>query len=283
MYTPSFEYQRAGSVAEALSILSQNENAKLIAGGHSLLPALKLRLSDPALLVDISHIGGLKGITVSGNTLSIGALSTHAEIAASAAVREHCPALASACGNVGDPMVRSWGTLGGNLAHADPASDPPTVMVACGATIHVQGAAGTRAIGAEDFFVDLFTTALQPGELITRIDMPSMKGMKCGYMKMAHPASRYAVVGIGVMLHMAGGTVSAARVAVGGATPKAMRSPGAEQALVGSSLDAAALEAAAQALVTDIGDGAMGDIFASADYRRALAGAYLKRAIHALG
>lgn len=279
MYTPTFEYQRASSVAEAMSILSQNENAKLLAGGHSLLPALKLRLSEPSLLVDIGHLTELKGISLSDGKLSIGALTTHAEIAASAAVKEHCPALAQACGNVGDPQVRNWGTIGGNLAHADPSSDPPTVLLASNATIHVQGNAGTRAISADDFFVDLFTTALEPGEIITRIEIPSAKGSKSSYLKLAHPASRYAVVGVGVMLKLDGGKVTSARVAVGGVTPKATRCAGAEKALVGSSLDDAALNAAAIAIAADIGDNAMSDIYASAEYRKSVAGAYLKRAL----
>jgi carbon-monoxide dehydrogenase medium subunit len=279
MYSAQFEYQRAGSVAEAIAILGKNDNAKLLAGGHSLIPALKLRLSEPSLLVDIGHLSELKGISASGGTLSIGALATHGEIAASALVREHCAALAEACGNVGDPQVRNWGTLGGNVAHADPQSDPPTVLVAAGATIHVQGSGGARSVSAEEFFTDLFMTALEPGEIVTRIDIPSMAGKKAGYQKMAHPASRYAVVGVGVVLEMDGGRVKSARVAVGGVTPKATRSAGAEKALVGSSLDDAALTAAAAALSADIGDDAIGDIFASADYRRSIAGAYLKRVV----
>jgi carbon-monoxide dehydrogenase medium subunit len=279
MYTPNFEYQRASSVAEALSILSQNENAKLLAGGHSLLPALKLRLSEPSLLVDIGHLKELKGISVSDGKLSIGALTTHAEIAASAEVKEHCPALAQACGNVGDPQVRNWGTIGGNLAHADPSADPPTVLLAADATIHVQGPNGTRAISADDFFVDLFTTALDAGEIITRVEIPSAKGSKSNYLKLAHPASRYAVVGVGVVVQMDGGKVASARVAVGGATPKATRCTGAEQALVGSSLDDAALNAAASAIANDIGDNAMSDIYAGAEYRKSVAGSYLKRAL----
>jgi carbon-monoxide dehydrogenase medium subunit len=282
MYSAQFEYKRAGSVAEAIAILGQNDNAKLLAGGHSLLPALKLRLSEPALLVDIGHLSELRGISLAGHTLTIGALTTHGEIAASALVKEHCPALAAACGNVGDIQVRNWGTLGGNIAHADPQSDPPTVLVMCGATIHMQGAAGARSASAEEFFTDLFMTVLDAGEIITRIEIPSMKGVKCGYMKMAHPASRYAVVGVGVMLDMDGGKVKTARVAVGGATSKATRASGAEQALTGSALDEAALNAAAAALAGDIGDGAMGDIYASAEYRRATAGAYLKRVIKSL-
>src|SRR5437762_2518526 len=138
MYPSQFEYRRAGSVAEALTLLNQNSGAKILAGGHSLLPAMKLRLSEPGVLIDIGRVTELKGITVKGNSLSIGALTTHAQIASSKDVQTHCPALASACGNVGDPQVRNWGTLGGNLAHADPASDPPTVVLACGGTIRIQ-------------------------------------------------------------------------------------------------------------------------------------------------
>jgi carbon-monoxide dehydrogenase medium subunit len=194
---------------------------------------MNLRLAQPGALVDIGRIEELKGIKVSGNTLSIGALTTHAQIAASADVKAHAPALAAACGVVGDPQVRNWGTLGGNLAHADPASDPPTVVLAHGGTIHVQGPKGARAIAAGDFFVDLFTTALQSGELITRVELPSARGKKSAYVKLAHPASRYAVVGVCVVLEMDGNRCRSASVVVGGAVGKATRSPGAEAALAG--------------------------------------------------
>jgi carbon-monoxide dehydrogenase medium subunit len=281
MYPSQVEYRRAGSVAEAISLLGQNSGAKLLAGGHSLLPAMKLRLSDPGMLIDIGRIDELKSISVSGATLSIGALCTHAQIASSGDVRTHCTALASACGQVGDPQVRSWGTIGGNIAHADPASDPPTVVLACGGTIHVQGSGGARTIRADDFFTGLFATDLHPGELITKIDFPSLRSHKSAYMKMAHPASRYAVVGVCVVLEMDGSNCKSARVAVGGLTANAGRSTGAEAALTGSSIDDSALDAAANALVNDIGDAAMGDIYASAEYRRAMAGVYLKRAVNA--
>src|SRR4051812_29557710 len=137
MYPSEFDYRRGSSVAETLTLLNQNSGAKLLAGGPRLLPGLKLRLCAPGLLIDIRGLDELKGIRVQGNMLAIGALTTHAQIAASADVKTHCPALASACGNVGDPQVRNWGTLGGNLAHADPASDPPTVVLACGGVLHV--------------------------------------------------------------------------------------------------------------------------------------------------
>jgi carbon-monoxide dehydrogenase medium subunit len=256
-------------------------NAKALAGGHSLIPAMNLRLSQPGALVDIGRLDELKGIRVSGSMLSIGALSTHAQIAASADVKAHAPALAQAASIVGDPQVRNWGTLGGNIAHADPASDPPTVVLAYGATIHTQSSGGARTIQASDYFLDLFTTALQAGELITRVDIPSQANKKSAYVKMSHPASRYAVVGVCVVLGVDGGRCSSASVAIGGAVPKATKSPGAEAALTGSSLDAAALDAAAQALMNDIAGDVMGDIFAPADYRQAMAGVYFKRAVKA--
>jgi carbon-monoxide dehydrogenase medium subunit len=281
MRPANFDYHRPASVAEAVRLLGSNSAAKALAGGHSLIPALNLRLSEPAALVDIGRLEELKGIRVSGNTLSIGALSTHAQIASSAEVKTHCPALASACSMVGDPQVRGWGTIGGNLAHADPASDPPTVILASGATIHTQGPNGSRAISADKFFIDLLKVDLQPGELITRVEIPSLQGRKSGYAKMAHPASRYAVVGVCVVLEISGSSCKGARVAIGGAVPKATRSAGAEAALAGSSLDSAALDKAADALMNDIAANLMGDIYAPDSYRKAMAGVYLKRAVKA--
>lgn len=279
MHPANFNYHRPTSVADAVKLLAGTSGAKALAGGHSLIPALNLRLNQPDALVDIGRLDELKGIRVAGNTLSIGALSTHAQIAASADVKTHAPALASACSIVGDPQVRNWGTLGGNLAHADPASDPPTVVLARGGTIHVQGTGGARAISADNFFVDLFTVDLQPGELITRVELPSMKDRKSAYAKLPHPASRYAVVGVCVVLEMSGAICKSARVAIGGAVPKATRSPGAEAALAGSSLDDAALDKAASALMNDIAKDVMGDIYAPETYRQAMAGVYLKRAV----
>jgi aerobic carbon-monoxide dehydrogenase medium subunit len=281
MRPANFDYHRPTTVAEAVSLLAGSDGTKALAGGHSLIPALNLRLNQPAALVDIGRLDELKGIRLSGSTLSIGALSTHAQIAASADVKTHAPALANACSIVGDPQVRNWGTIGGNLAHADPASDPPTVVLASGGTIHIQGAGGSRSVSADNFFVDLFTVDLQPGELITRIEIPSLQSLKSAYVKMSHPASRYAVVGVCVVLEMAGSTCKSARVAVGGAVPKATRSPGAEAALAGSSLDGAALDKAANALMSEIASDVMGDLYAPEAYRQAMAGVYLKRAVKA--
>ncbi len=278
MWPQQFDYQRADSIEGALAAIG--ENGKFIAGGHSLLPAMKLRLSTPDQLVDISRIDALQGISLNG-ALSIGAGATHAEIAASDAVNGACPSLAQACGMVGDQAVRNFGTLGGNIAHADPASDPPTALVACGATINIQGAAGSRSVSAGDFFVDLFETALDEGELITSVNLPNCSDCQCAYVKLPHPASRYAIVGVAVCLKMDGDTCAQADIAVGGATVKPVKCAGAEAALAGSSLDDAALAAAAAAVSDDIGEWLTGDIAYPEAYRSAMAGVFLKRAIDA--
>jgi carbon-monoxide dehydrogenase medium subunit len=278
MWPKSFEYTRASSVEEALNLLAQNENAKILAGGHSLLPALKLRLNEPALLIDIGRIPALKSITANG-TLKIGALTTHAEVAASAQVRSLLPALAAAAGQIGDQAVRNFGTIGGNIAHADPASDPPTVLTAYDATIHLQGPNGERKVKADTFFVDLFTTDLRPNELVSRIEIADQSKMKAAYVKMPHPASRYAVVGVAVVLQVSGGTCQSARVAIGGATIKAVRSPSAEGALTGSTLNGVVLNDAANAAMRDAADFLTGDISFPQEYRQAMVGVYLKRAV----
>ena len=278
MWPNKFDYVRAGSVDEALSSIT--DDGKFLAGGHSLLPVMKLRLDAPEQLVDIGRIPELQGISANGG-LTIGAAATHDAIASSADVQSMCSALASACGQVGDQGVRNFGTLGGNIAHADPASDPPTVLVACGATVNIQGADGSRSVGAEDFFVDLFETALDDGELITSVSLPNCSDCQCAYVKFPHPASRYAIVGVAVCLKMNGGTCAQADVAVGGATVKAVKCAGAEAALAGTTLDDAALNAAAEAVKSDIADWLAGDIAYPESYRQQMAGVFLKRAVAA--
>lgn len=258
------------------------DGAKALAGGHSLIPAMNLRLNQPNTIVDLGRLDELKGVSITGNSrLEIGALTPHAQIATSPNVRKYCRALAQACGILGDPQVRNWGTLGGNIAHADPASDPPTVVLASDARINVLGASGARSVSANDFFLDLFTTALQPGEIITSIEIPMVVDRKSAYAKLPHPASRYAVAGVAVFLDMGNGVCTHARVAVGGATTKATRSPGAERALTGSSLGDGALDAAANALMADITADATSDLYAPAEYRVAMAGVMFKQAVRA--
>lgn len=278
MWPNKFDYQRADSVDQALELIG--DEGKFLAGGHSLLPVMKLRLSAPEQLVDIGRIDSLRGIRADGG-LTIGATATHAEIAASGDVQSICSALADACGGVGDQAVRNFGTIGGNIAHADPASDPPTVLVAAGASINIQGSGGSRSVGAEEFFVDLFETALDDGELITSVSVPDLSGQKTAYAKFPHPASRYAIVGVAVALSMDGDTCTGASVAVGGATVKAVKCAGAEAALAGSSLDDAALNAAADMVKADIADWLAGDVAYPESYRQQMAGVYLKRAVKA--
>ena len=278
MWPNTFEYLRAVSVDEALA--SAADGGKFLAGGHSLLPAMKLRLDAPEQLVDIARIPELQGISADGG-LTIGATTTHAEIAASADVQAMCSALATACGGVGDQAVRNFGTIGGNIAHADPASDPPTVLVACGATINTQGADGARSVSAEDFFVGLFETDLEDGELITSVTMHDCSDCRCAYVKFPHPASRYAIVGVAVCLRMDGDTCTQADVAVGGATVKAEKCAGAGAALAGTTLDDSAVNAAAEAVKSDIAESLIGDIAYPDSYRQQMAGVFLKRAVAA--
>lgn len=277
MYPPQFDYYRATSVDEALDLISQHSFAKFIAGGHSLVPAMKLRLADPGVLIDISRIAELKGIHAGNGGHRIGALTTHAEVEAGAGLPR---ALTEAASWIADPQVRNVGTVGGNVAHADPASDLPTVLTALGATFHLRGKTGERNVPATDFFVDLFQTALREDELLTAISVPAEeRGTGSAYVQLEHPASGYAVVGAAAQLTVAGNRCTEARVAVGGVTPKATRCPSVEQALAGQKLDDETIAAAAHAVQQDLGEDVMGDIHASAGYRREMAEVILRRAL----
>ena len=224
MFAAEFEYRKAGSIAEAVQLLSDNPDAKLLAGGHSLIPLMRFRLARPELLIDIGGIANLRGITVSGDTINIGALTTHAEIASSAEVQQANGLLAEAAGGIGDPAVRNRGTIGGNLAHADPASDWATVLTALGATVSAQGPSGSRTIAVADLIEDAFATALAENELITTVSVPTLSAnQRAEYAKMAHPASFYAVVGGAVVVTMDGDRCTAASVAVGGLTPRPVK------------------------------------------------------------
>jgi carbon-monoxide dehydrogenase medium subunit len=279
MYPPKFDYYRASSLAEAVSLLRQHSGAKVLAGGHSLIPVMNLRLADPGTLIDIGRISELKGISASNGSVRIGALTPHALIAASADV----PAvLSEAAGMIGDPQVRNRGTIGGNIAHADPASDLPTVLTALGAKIHLTGPNGNRTIFADDFFTGLFATALADGEIVTAIEVTrSGPGSGSAYAKLFNPASRYAMVGAAAIVTVSGGSCTAAGVAVGGLVPSATRAKSVEAALVGKPLSEDNIAAAAQAVLNDLGDDIIGDIHASAEYRKAMAPVFVKRAVTA--
>jgi len=279
MIPAAFEYVKASSVAQAIALLNQHgDEAKVIAGGHSLLPAMKLRLSQPAVLIDIAHVAELKGIKTAGSTLTVGAGETYHAIATSATVISACPVLASCTGQIGDIQVRNAGTIGGALAHADPAADLTAVFLAIGGTVTVQSASGTRSIAADDLFVSMLMTALDSGELITAVNVPVMsKGQGAAYAKLKHPASRYAIVGVAAAVTISNGVVSACRVAVTGAGPQAVRQPSVEKALIGTSGDAAAIKAACASAGADMEY--LGDIHASEDYRRAMVKVYAARAL----
>ena len=280
MYAPSFDYYRAGSVAEAHRFLAANPGANILAGGHSLVPLLKLRLASPPALIDIGRIPELKGISRQGDSIRIGALTTHAELAASNDLRSAAPALAEAAASVGDPAVRNRGTIGGNVAHADPASDLPTVLAALDARIVAAGPGGERSIAASEFFTGIMTTALVEDEILVAIHVPSSgRGQGSAYEKFSHPASRYAVVGAAAWLAVANGTCGAARVALGGLLPHARRVASVERALVGQALTAEVIAAAAAQVAADLGHDVTGDIYASAEYRSAVAPEFTKRAI----
>ncbi len=278
MFPEQFAYHRPASVGEALHLLESYPDAKIIAGGHSLLPAMKLRLAAPEALIDIGRIPELKGIDVNGG-VTIGAMTTWYEILASDDLKSALPVMAETANVVGDLQVRSRGTLGGSLAHSDPAADFTAVMLALGASVTVANPNGTRSISLDDLFVDLLTTSIESNEILTSVHVPaSAIGANAAYEKHAHPASGYAVVGVASVLTVDGsGTATAAGVAVTGATSKATRLTGVESALVGNKLDADTIASVA-GRASD-GLEVNGDVYASAEYRAHLVNVLTRRAI----
>ncbi|HEY7568291.1 MAG TPA: xanthine dehydrogenase family protein subunit M [Gemmatimonadaceae bacterium] len=248
MYPASFEYHRAASVDDALGMLRRyGEDAKLIAGGHSLLPLMKLRLSTPAHLIDIRRIPGLSGVRENGGGIIVGATTSHAEVAASSFVRTKLPMLAEAAGGIGDPLVRNMGTIGGSLAHADPKADYPAVVLALRANIVVVGKSGKESMESDKTFTGMFTTAVQASEMITEVHFPlSGSGNGGAYEKLADPASGYATVGVAAQLKVEGGTITSAGVAVTGLGEKATRLSAVEAALKGKPATADTARAAAK-------------------------------------
>jgi carbon-monoxide dehydrogenase medium subunit len=313
MYAADFDYYKADSVGEAVRLLRSHEDAKLLAGGHSLLPLMKLRLSRPAAIIDIGGIDDLKGISVRNNQVRIGTLTTHWEIASSPEVQEHNPLLAEVASGIGDPQVRNRGTIGGNIAHADPASDWPTVLTALEARITVQGPGplgGRHTFSVEEFFQGAFTTALEENQVITYIEVPVLSGHRHEqehnhehehdhdhdhgpveihgqvgeYAKMAHPATFYAVVGGAVVVTIENNRCTSARVAVGGLTPSPVRARSVETALSGRELTMETISQAVTNLPDDLGNDIIGDVYASADFRRQVVGVEVKHALlHATG
>lgn len=281
MYAPQTEYHRAGSVEEAVSLLARHEDAKVLAGGHSLIPLMKLRLASPTLLVDIGHLGELSGgVSQSGSTITISSLTTHSTIASSDILKDHCPILAEAAGMIGDQAVRNRGTIGGNIAHSDPASDLPTVLTALGARLNIAGPGGTRSVPITGFIEGLMQNDLTTDEIITSIEFEAVQGGQgMAYAKFEHPASRYAVVGAAAVITVTGSTATAASVAVGGVEPSPTIGNSVSASLVGKEVTDTVLEEAAQAVLDDIGDEVLSDIFASAEYRKAMSVVYVRRAL----
>ena len=280
MIPASFDYVRPKALEDALAQLREHgEDARVLSGGHSLLPVMKARLADPGLLIDIAHIEGLSGITESEGGVRIGAMTTHAEIENSSLVQEKCRALAEAAGSIGDMQVRNRGTLGGSLAHADPAADYPAAVLAAGAEVTAAGADGERVIGIDDFFTGTYETALAPGEILTSVRIPAPSGRSGGaYLKAAQQASGFAVCGVAVQLALdVNGAVASIRVGVTGVAAPAYRATNVEDALLGSAPSAESIRKAA----AGAGEGvdALDDFYAGADFRRHLAGVYAARAI----
>jgi aerobic carbon-monoxide dehydrogenase medium subunit len=280
MPATAFEYHVPTTVQEAISLLSQyGGEAKLLAGGHSLIPIMNLRLAQPKALIDIGKIPGLVGIREEGGTLVIGAMTTHWLIESSALLKEKVPILPEAAAVIGDVQVRNRGTIGGSLAHADPAGDFPAVAVALDMQLKVVGPKGERTLKAREFFVDILTTALQPDEILTEIRVPAFAARTgSAYEKFPNPASRYAIVGAAAVVTVDGnGVCQKAAVGLNGVSGKPVAAVGVEQALIGKRLNDQTIQEAA----TKAADGLepLGDIFASAPYRAHLARVYTKRAL----
>ena len=281
MYPAAFEYHTPGSIKEALALLGKHKDeAKILAGGHSLLPAMKFRLARPGHLVDLRKVPGLTGIKEDGAMLVIGAMTTHYAIESSPVVKAKCPVLAQTAAMIGDPMVRNMGTIGGSLAHADPAADYPATIIALGAEMVAEGPKGKRTIKADDFFKGLMTTAVAADEILTEVRVP-VCGPTVGaaYLKFPHPASRFAVVGVAAVLTMDGSKVGKASVGITGAGTRAVRAKGVEAGLAGKTLDAATIQAAAEKAPDGVD--VQADLQGSVDYKKHLLKVFAKRAVEA--
>ncbi|NJL27779.1 MAG: xanthine dehydrogenase family protein subunit M [Thermoanaerobaculia bacterium] len=282
MFPASFDYYRAASVEDAVRLMAEHHEAKLIAGGHSLLPMMKLRLAEPLTLVDIARIAELQGLRHENGKVYVGALTTHWVLETSEILEAHCPLLKEAASKIGDPAVRNKGTIGGNIAHADPASDLPAVLVALGATIHLHGLDGHRAVPAEQFFLGLLHTDVQPGEILTLIELPEMHGASghtgsC-YLKFEHPASGYAICGAAAVVRKnADGTAAEVQLAFNGVTETPYFAQKVGASLVGAPLDDAVIDQAVNDGV--LIDEPLGDVHASGLYRMELAKVFGKRAL----
>ncbi len=269
MIPAAFDYEVAESAEHAVELLGSDEDAKLLAGGHSLLPAMKLRLARPSRLVDVGRLSDLSYVRDGSDHVAIGALTRHADVAAAALLQEHCPIVSHVAGQIGDPQVRHRGTIGGSLAHGDPASDLPAVVLALGGELVSRNASGERTIGASDFFTGVFQTALAPAEMLVEVRVPKLGAAGWSYVKMNRRAQDWATVAVAAVARNGDGTAIA--LTNMGATP--LRATAAEQALAGgvSIADAAALAAE--------GTEPPSDHAASSEFRRHLARVLTRRAL----
>ena len=275
MIPTTFDYHRATSLDDALKkMAASGGGAKFLAGGHSLIPLMKLRLSEPGLLIDIARIPELSGIRENGGKIEIGAGTTHHAVATSSLLKGKCPIVSEAAATIGDPQVRNRGTMGGSLAHADPSADMPAVMIALEAEIQLKSAKGARAVKAVDFFQDLFTVDMQPDEILTAVSFAPVKAS--AYVKLYQKASHYAIVGVAAALDANGGKIASARLGLTGASTHATRLTKVEQALAGQGKDG--VEKATQNAGADLSS-VNSDIHASEEYRRAMVGVFAKRAV----
>ncbi len=280
MFPATFEYHRAQSVKEALSLLKRlGDGAKLLSGGHSLIPMMKLRLAQPSHLIDIGGVRELSQISEEGNKILIGATVTHSEIASSPLIKQKLGLLADCAAEIGDVQVRNRGTIGGSLAHADPAADYPAAVLALEAELELESEQGTRTVKAQDFFVDLMTTALRPDEILRRVVFaPIPQGAGYAYLKHPQPASGFAIVGVAALVTLGkDGSCEKVRVGITGIAPKPFRATAVESALTGKKPDSTALAAAA-AHAAD-GVDCLSDIHASSEFRAELARVYTRRAL----
>jgi carbon-monoxide dehydrogenase medium subunit len=280
MYPASFEYHAPTSVQDALGLMGRlKDDAKVLAGGHSLIPMMKLRLAQPKHLIDLRKVPGLSGIKDEGGTIVLGAMTTHWQMESSSLLKSKCAVLSETASIIGDPAVRNLGTIGGSLAHADPAADQPATMIALGAEFVCQGPKGRRTVKVDEWFQGLMATALHEDELLVEIRIPALAaGTGAAYLKFPHPASRFAVVGVAAAITLdREGKCTKASVGVTGAGTKAVRAKGVEAGLVGKKLDAATIEAAAQKAAEGVD--VQADLQGSVEYKSHLCRVFAKRAI----
>lgn len=274
MYAAPFDYARPKSLDEAISLLSRHgDEAKLLAGGHSLIPAMKLRLAQPKVVIDIARLDALRKVEERGDRIAVGALVTHAEIAANRTLAARCPLLVEAAAAIGDVQVRNKGTIGGSLVHADPAADWPATVLALDAELEVAGPQGRRTIKASDFFVGMLETSVKPNEILVEIRVTAT-GASVAYVKTEQKASGFALCGAAAVVDK---TAKRVRIGITGIAPIAYRATAVEKALEGKSLDAQTIAAAARQAASGVSP--LSDIHASAEYRAHLAEVNTARAL----